>query len=174
MERLDKNFLLHAYQPELYSLSKLSFPRFHRSLQYSHPISNEIFIRTSIVRSASKRRVIIKPRRASCIPSPQGRGEKKTFKFKELPFEHEYEGREWNISNGKKARSEKRGGCGATTKRGGEEEGEKRNESKHARTVNPPLAHSAHGLEKLSSNPSIHPILGIIIQIVRIARERLI
>lgn len=82
MERLDKNFLLHAYQPELYSLSKLSFPRFHRSLQYSHPISNEIFIRTSIVRSASKRRVIIKPRRASCIPSPREEGKKKRSNLK--------------------------------------------------------------------------------------------
>lgn len=113
------------------------------------------------VRSASKRRVIIKRRGAvSCILPWGGRKKKKRSNLKSSLFRVEYERRE-SVSSvvvreeSGRVRKTRRD---ATTKRGGSE---KRNESKHERapsSLRRIVHHTRVTLEKLSSNPSIHPI----------------
>lgn len=113
------------------------------------------------VRSASKRRVIIKRRgTVSCILPWGGRKKKKRSNLKSSPFRVGYERRE-SVSSvvvreeSGRVRKTRRD---ATTKRGGSE---KRNESKHERapsSLRRIVHHTRVTLEKLSSNPSIHPI----------------
>lgn len=115
------------------------------------------------VRSASKRRVIIKRRgTVSCILPWGGRKKKKRSNLKSSPFRVEYERRE-SVSSvvvreeSGRVRKTRRD---ATTKRGGGGS-EKRNESKHERapsSLRRIVHHTRVTLEKLSSNPSIHPI----------------